>query len=134
MRKSTNDIVIRRLAAAYDRKDSWPDEARTEFARQISDLNDEDAIAALDWIEKNEEWRPTIAKFRAETIRLGRNRAKPTVHENHPRTAKERAAAAFFAPRLKRVLAGIGNGPQLGAADQCDAIVKEWKELQADRF
>jgi hypothetical protein len=126
VRKQISDIVIRRLAAAFDRKDSWPDDARLEFARGTADLDDNVAMETLDWIIKHEEFRPTIAKFRAEAIRITRNRTEG-FHATRSPSATDKAAAAFFAPRLKDILQGIGSGPQGGTAALCDQLVEEWR-------
>lgn len=131
MIKSTTETVIRRLAAAFHRKDSWPDDARAEFARGIADLDDNHAIAAVDHIIKTKDFRPTIHEFRAETVRISRN-AAPTTTVQPVRDA-DRSATAFFAPRLKEILRGIGNGPQGGTAARCDALVDEWRAHQRER-
>lgn len=135
MRKSTTETIIRRLAAAFERREgTWNDESRAEFARQISDLIDEDALVALDYVERHEEYRPTIAKFRAETVRAGRDREarQPPKRRDPSPTERDREATRFFAPRLKSILAGIGNGPQSGAAAACDALVEEWHQRTGD--
>lgn len=127
MIRSDAQTIVRRLLNAY--RQEWDHDSQTEFARMIGDLDGPAALTALDRWERTSKFLPTIAEFRAETIRVTREREQAFTAKAIPEpSTRDREAANFFVPRLKGILAGIGNGPQHGSQAACEALVREWHD------
>lgn len=129
------EMVLKRLDRTWPTE--WDPDAREEFARAAKTMYGDLAavMAALEFATREREWRPTIASFEADLARARRDQVRadtpPIVHRNP--TSLDREAAAFFLPRLKGILAGIGSGPQEGVQARCDGFVDEWHRLHPNQ-
>jgi hypothetical protein len=126
---ATINAITRRLERSWERE--WDPERREEFERSLASMYGDLATAnvALEELIHTEEWRPSIAKFDAALARARRatTGGLDPVPPQREVNDLDREAAKFFLPRLKKIMAGIGNGPQPGSRDACDALVEEWQ-------
>jgi hypothetical protein len=126
---ATISAITRRLERSWNQE--WDPEHREEFSRVLSTMSGDLPVAnqAIDELIRTQDWRPSIAQFDAALARA--RREGPGVLEPAPPqreiTDVDREAMKFFLPRLKKIMAGIGSGPQPGAKAACDALVAEWQ-------
>lgn len=134
----------------------WDQEAKAEFTKQTSDLDDDVSMEVVNYCVQHEEFRPSIAKFRDHHMRIAKGKMGGFHREERTMSEKDLMAAQFFGPRLTEItgspvwssISGTGarnqgdkvrgrsGGMFAGDPDEgelirhaCNGLIGEWAEI-----